>query len=271
MTLGMNAGFGNLISQETLAFLTSLGVSKVRQEIPSGLSQEKLDLLVREFKDCAVTPLFLVHSVPSARQLTDTALTLLGQNWELEIYNEVTDMSPKVYRLDAESIRFSVRRAGFQGDIYYGAIPNLNQSSLDWLSQVRLPADDPRVGVSFHRYAVIWMGDQYPRIAHEGHLNRRDEMFALLDVAKGRKIICSEWGFDVGTRKFLWYDQALSESDQTKMAVDEMYWFSEFLSDIYWYQLNDGPTTSFIDRYGLRTTDCRVRGFLQALQEHSHL
>ena len=149
------------------------------------------------------------------------------------------------------------RRPGFDGPVISGGISNLSPRRLAYLEQMTaagLPSD---VVVGFHRYPH-GLGPQVP---HPGFPSRDAEWARLKSIAAGRQLACTEFGHHTARRSYRFMRiiplrRRLSEDTVAEHIVYDLTYFRNrgcLLAAVY--QLNDGPTDTPIDRYGIRRAD----------------
>lgn len=277
MRAGLQAGFGESLAAD-LAGIAEHGFQLIRQDLYA--KTDAIDPLVAEFDKTPLIPLFLIgggriaqREMPEKRlepyelaEMTDLVVAVAREygvhDYALEIGNE-PDLS--LYERDpedfAEAVRachFAAREAGFEGPVLSGGISNLNTRGLKYLARMmasgRLPADDLVIG--FHRYPESGRG---PLAPHQWFSSREDEWQTLLRISGARPTACTELGYhtqdilsDEGVARSVIWDLNFYEARGCLTAVV--------------YQLNDGPSSSYLDHYGVRYLDGRWKPVAEAVK-----
>lgn len=266
MMRGVQMGFGECLGPEPFDLVESWGAEVVR----IGVEPDKHapEAIVAELVGRSVTPVICVDLRLDVGTTVDAAQAQLPRYW-LELGNEPLLhegwKNPRKYAAYAERQIRCADDAGLPRDhICVASIPNCESDTLRWLDDLCwiLDAMDPdrELQISFHRYARVEAGRQRPLMAHRYHRNRLEEWNALLDAAHDRALVCTEFGFDAGVRESGGHQMAMLPTRQGGACRRELEWMaSHGLPFAIWYQLNDGPTTTFIDRYGLRASDGTVK------------
>lgn len=257
MSCSLNAGFGAPLGAETLALIRSWGFTGVRQDVPT---PEVARLLVGEFVDSGLEPIFVVGSgtqqmpqdILSVCLAVDEAMRSLEVGGWIEVGNEL-DASP-VYAAHPERAGKLWQDASsmiFTAGLITGGVTNLSSAGLDWLEWAirAAPALGPNVVVGYHSYR-----DKFTTVK-SGFSSRIAEMRSLAIVSGWRQTRCTEVGYHtapgekncLGRRK-----RALTDQEVADFAAQEMAFLGH---NLVWYQLNDGPSTDAIDRYGIRRMD----------------
>ena len=278
MLVGLNAGFGETLAAD-FPFITSTGLSVVRQEFGIEIDDAALGQLIGEFVGRPIRLLALLgggknqattggriepHEFAALGTRVATAAAAAGLTDHLiEVGNEpdIGHVSHATRPMDfAEAVRqthAAVRAAGFAGPVVSGGVSNLSPERLDYLQQTviaGLPAD---VVVGFHRYPH-GLG---PDVPHPGFASRDAEWARLQSIAGGRTVACTEFGHHTAQRKYLFWGfiplkKRLSDDKVAEHVVYDLNYFRDrgcLLSAVY--QLNDGLTDTAIDRYGIRRAD----------------
>jgi hypothetical protein len=268
--VGINAGFGDSLAAE-FAALKSFGFSIVRQDVFAHYNLDTVAQLVEEFADAPVLPLFLIgggkieHDDGESRiephelaaittTVVETAKRVGLDEYLIEIGNEPDIAHPgysdRPYDF-AEAVRQcrdAARSLAFDGPIVVGGIANLNDRGFEYLAELlaapTLPLDDLVIG--FHRYPETGRG---PLCAHDRYQSRRDEFETLLGLVGDRPVACTEFGYHTASARPF----TLDDED----VADATLWDLGFYSGggalfACVYQLNDGPSDAYVDRYGVR-------------------
>jgi hypothetical protein len=276
MLIGLNAGFGLPLGSDW-PFITSIGCAVVRQEFRFEIDDATLALLMADFAGQPVRLLALLgggsnekaaggriepheFAALGARVATAAAAAALT-NVSIEVGNE-----PDIGHVDyssrpadfADAIRqthLAIRAAGFVGPVVTGGVSNLSPKRLDYLQQVVTAGIPLDVVIGFHRYPH-GLG---PEVPHPGFANRDAEWARLQSIAGGRPVACTEFGHHTARRKYLFLGllrRRLSDQTVAEHITFDLAYFRDrgcLLAAVY--QLNDGPTDTPIDRYGIRRAD----------------
>ena len=275
MLVGLNAGFGETLAAD-FPFITSTGFAVVRQGFRFEIDDATLNLLLGEFVGRPIRLLALIgggrneksaggriepHEFAALGTRVATAAAAAGLTDHLiEVGNE-----PDIGHIDyvtrpmdfAEAIRqthTAVRAAGFAGPFISGGISNLSPERLDYLQQMVTSGFPPDVVLGFHRYPH-GLG---PEVPHPGFASRDAEWARLQSIAAGRTVACTEFGHHTAERKYkLWgfipLKKRLSDEKVAEHIIFDLTYFRDRGSLLAaGYQLNDGPTDTAIDRYGIR-------------------
>ena len=278
MLVGLNAGFGLPLGADS-AFIHSIGCRVVRQEFRFEIDDATIALLMA---DIAGQPLGLLallgggtNSKRGGRRIEPHEFAELGTRVAtaaasaglmdvlIEVGNE-PDIGHVDYRTRPADFGqavvqtlAAVRRAGFDGPVISGGISNLSPRRLAYLEQMTaagLPSD---VVVGFHRYPH----GLAPQVPHPGFRSRDAEWARLKGIAAGRALACTEFGHHTARRVYRFMRliplrRRLSEDTVAEHIVYDLTYFRNrgcLLAAVY--QLNDGPTDTPIDRYGIRRAD----------------
>jgi hypothetical protein len=270
MHVGLNAGFGDALAGE-FPGLASHGFAVARQDLFAHDDPSRVAALVAEFVGAPVRPLFLIggghmqHAdgtrvTPAelaawTRQVVETADDVGLLDYLIEIGNE-PDIADRGYSHRpgdfADAVRqchLVARSLGWHGPIVSGGVANLNRRGLAYLATVvpRLPDD---VIVGFHRYPPAGRG---PLAPHDQFRSREDEWRALLDVVEGRAVACTEFGYHTATEPD---GHTRTDAEVAESVLWDLAFYDERAVPVACvYQLNDGPTDTWIDRFGVRAFD----------------
>lgn len=276
MLVGLNAGFGDPLTADW-PFIHSIGCRLVRQEFRFELDDARLGVLMA---DVATQPIQLLallgggrnqkaaggrlepHEFAALGARVVTAASAVGlTDVFIEVGNEPDIGHPDYTSRPAdfgEAIRqthAAVRAAGFVGPVVSGGVSNLSPERLNYLAQMVGSGLPPDVVLGFHRYPHR-LG---PEVPHPGFSSREAEWARLQSIAAGRAVACTEFGHHTAIRKhgFLGL-QKTRLSDQTvaeHITFDLTFFHDRGCLIAAVYQLNDGPTDTAIDRYGIRRAD----------------
>ncbi len=272
MLVGLQAGFGSTLAAEFDA-IASYGFTLVRQDLYAQYDDAIAQQLIVECVGAPVTPLFLVgggsiafpdgsriepHELAAmTATVVQTAQAAGLTDYAIEIGNE-PDIACAGYAHHpadfAEAIRQCLDAAvthGFQGPFISGGIANLNNRGLRYLAHLLAAGSMPlsEVVIGFHRYPEAGRAMLAP---HDQFRSRTDEWDAFHQLVGTRPVACTEFGYHTANATPI----TLTDHD----VADAVLWdltFYEERGALYAvvYQLNDGPTNTWIDRYGVRTVE----------------
>jgi len=261
------AGFGQPISGTDLTLIASLGFGGIRQDV---LSVDAVDTLVKQFANFPLYPWFVVgggqqggpqqqpDAVIQVAKAVATAMKAYSVAGSIEIGNEL-DISP-IYKDDPDKAgrlwqdaALNVRVVSMSPIVFTGGITNTSDVALEWLDHAlgAAPALPGAVRIAFHSYR------SNPDAASHGFQSRADEMRELRTIVGSRTIACTEVGYQTASkRKCLGIKTAgLSDQQVFEYAKAEDAFFNAIVCEYAWYQLNDGPSDTPLDRYGIRRFD----------------
>ena len=282
MLVGLNAGFGLPLTADW-PFIHAAGCKVVRQEFRFEIDDATLALLMADIASQPIRLLALLgggknqkaaggriepHEFAALGARVTTAAAAAGlTDVFIEVGNEpdIGHVDYKTRPADfAEAIRqthLAVRGAGFLGAVVTGGVSNLSPERLNYLQQVVTAGVPLDVVIGFHRYPH-GLGPQVP---HPGFANRDAEWARLQSIAGGRKVACTEFGHHTARRKYLFLGfipltKRLSDNTIAQhITFDLTYFRDRGCLAAAVYQLNDGPTDTAIDRYGVRRADGRPK------------
>lgn len=248
MIKGLQAGFGPSIAADIPA-LRDLSVGLVRLDC-QGFGPLTTRSRAIEVRAAGLIPFTIVDS---RLQLDD-----LPSGINVEYLNEpdLRGISPHVYRA---SVLAMARRCEDLGlHLWAGAVSNLHTNGLAYLDAAGASSWPASVNVSVHRYPH---GDT-PQTPQPGSSSRADEVSKLRRViGTNRPWGVSEFGYHTASRANWWQRILGIRKQWTDDQVAEMvawewdFWELSGARGAVLYQLNDGPTTGRLDRYGIRRTD----------------
>jgi hypothetical protein len=276
MLVGVNAGFGLPLGADA-DFIHSIGCAVVRQEFRFEIDDATLALLMADISGQPLRLLALLgggtnskvggsriepHEFAALGTRVATAAASAGlADMLIEVGNEpdIGNVDYKTRPSDfADAIRqthLAVRAAGFLGRVLTGGISNLSPERLNYLGQVVTAGIPLDVVIGFHRYPH-GLG---PKVAHPGFASRDAEWARLQSIAAGRPVACTEFGHHTARRKHLFFGlikKRLSDETVAEHITFDLAYFRDrgcLLAAVY--QLNDGPTDTPVDRYGIRRAD----------------
>ena len=276
MLIGLNAGFGLPLTADW-PFIHAAGCKVVRQEFRFGVDDATLAVLMADMASQPVRLLALLgggrnekasggriepHEFAALGVRVATAAAAAGlTDVMIEVGNE-PDIGHADYKTRpadfADAVRqthLAVRSSGFVGPVVTGGVSNLSPARLNYLEQVVTAGVPLDVVIGFHRYPH-GLG---PKVPHPGFANRDAEWTRLQNIAAGRAVACTELGHHTARRKFgPWglFRKRLSDAVVAEHITFDLTYFRDkgcLLAAVY--QLNDGPTDTAIDRYGVRRGD----------------
>ena len=251
MIRGLNAGFGEPLAHE-LPALRDLGVQLVRTDCQQ-LDAPKTLARVIEIFHAGLIPLPIIGHVFQLHMLPH------GTHVELRNEPDLEGPSPAVYEGMVIQTARECERYGLT--LWAGAVSNLHQRGLEYLAACRPDRWPASVRVSVHRYPH---GDT-PQTPHTTFTNRESEVNTLRRIItsqrKERTWGVSEFGYHTANRAKTWERYLGIRRQWTDDQVAEFvawewaFWSEAGAAGACLYQLNDGPTSAAIDRYGIRTVD----------------
>ena len=278
MLIGLNAGFGLPLAADW-PFIHATGCTVVRQEFRFEIDDSTLTMLMADIASQPIRLLALLGGGTNARaaggRIEPHEFAVLGARVAtaavaagladvlIEVGNEPDighvdyKTRPGDFAVAVTQTHAAVRAMGFAGPVVSGGVSNLSPERLDYLQQVVTAGVPPDVVLGFHRYPH----GLAPEIPHPGFANRDAEWTRLLTIAAGRPVACTEFGHHTARRRYLLWgfiplhkrlsDQAIADH----ITYDLTYFRDRGCLLAAVYQLNDGPTDTAIDRYGIRRVD----------------
>lgn len=235
---GINAGFGEPLPDDRLAYFVSQGVTCVRTWIGTPANAPIVIQQLQKFE--TLSPLYIVKGSTNAEVMAQLALVPDGSRVELgnepNIGTEGVKMTPGQYAGLATFTRDYCLARGLV--VYYGSVSNCNRDGQAWLKAV-LDAAPWIDRVSVHRYP--YTPDQNPALSPYG--SRTQEMAALRSVLTTgrtlpRRVRVTEIGCKCGPKVYQtgWWIfkqwHAVSQELQLYYLTQEyQYWRFGLLSD----------------------------------------
>lgn len=247
MIFGLNAGFGLPLAHE-LPALKTLGVQLVRTDCQQRTPEQTRDRVL-EISDAGLVPF------PIVRNAEQVELLPSGTNVELRNEPDLNGPSPADYEWEVTPLWDACERLGLF--LWAGAVSNLNARGLRYLTEAHVERWPALVSVSVHRYAN---GDS-PNTPHQGFRTRGHEVEELKRIIGTRTWGVSEFGFSTANRatkldKLLWRKRQWTDAQVAEFVAFEFnFWAKQGALGAALYQLNDGPTNTVLDRYGIRRID----------------
>jgi hypothetical protein len=244
MLRGLQAGFGEPLGATTLLNLSALGVDGVRLDCQTLLATPTQQL-VKEARAFNLIPLPII-SRPSQ-------LEVLPPGTNVEFLNEpdLNGPDPESYRLRLMELVPAAEKAGVR--LWAGSVSNLNARGLGYLAATRPDTWPASVHVTVHRYQT---GANHLS-PHACCRSRGGEVINLRRIIGARPFGVSEFGYHTA-RRWRWGIIPVRFSDAQvadMVAWEWKFWEGHAARFAVLYQLNDGPTTAAIDRFGIRRTD----------------
>jgi hypothetical protein len=238
--VGVQTHFDALVGLDALNALRSFGFTIARIDAQASDIDTTL-AMIAEAEAAGLRPLVIVRDGDQLERLPD------GIDAELKNEPDLNGPAPAVYaQLVWEAIE--IARRGRQ-TLWVGAVSNLNRRGLEYLKSLgELPAD---VGVTVHRY-----GDGTFQGPHEGFPSRDAEVAALRATIGDRPFGVSEFGYP--KLRYGWgpFKRQITPEQAAVLLRQEIgFWAYHGASWSVIYQLNDGPTDTREDRYGIRAFD----------------
>lgn len=249
----LNAGFGELLSQEDIGFIRSVGFNGIRQDVKSA---EGVQALVENALATLSSAIFVVDigsPVLLAALVAEAARNIGAETaCVIEIGNEI-DATAMPARDFGRAVRmaFDAVRTYAPIPVVSGGVTNTSTKALDWLEEA-MPEIPQEVGVGYHTYR-----DGMPHHPHHGFNRREDEFARLRQVAGARYIWHTEGGWHTALRPkpfpLCWQKERLDDIEVGRRLVTEM-WLNQMAGALSFcvYQLNDSVEDNALGRYGLR-------------------
>jgi hypothetical protein len=255
----LNAGFGEPLSAEDHDLIRSWGFDGIRQDVKDSGAIPALVENSRLQKRC----IFVVDIGQAAFLAALVAQEIIKYGLEdasaIEIGNEVdaTPMRPEEFGLTVCRAYEAVRTLG-PVNLISGGVTNTTVKAFNWLGEA-LEVIPEEVGIGYHAYR-----NGTPFQAHDGFKARRDEFKRLREIAGDREIWHTEGGWHTAekTKPFpmCFQKERLTSQEVGNRLVAELRLNEQAGARSFTvYQLNDGPTDTPIDRYGLRTQSGQVK------------
>lgn len=240
---GLNACYHGPNSADAMAHFSALGPMTLRA--PILYSSDGINILtaMEPYDNLSVN--FLVETMND-----DLVAEIASMRWPypvvaISLGNELdlAGVSPQAaHDWTMRSYR-TLRNAGWNGDIM---APSIYCVEPDHLRDYAFPMwqglpDD--IVFDLHRY-----GD--PNAGQDGYRNRQDETDTIRrTVGHTRRLYVSEFGYHTTTPQ--------DEQNALVAATTDIGWFAALGADWAYYQYTDGPGTTNLDHYGIRTLDGR--------------
>ena len=116
------------------------------------------------------------------------------------------------------------------------------------------------VTIGFHRYPEAGCGALAP---HDRFRSRDDEWAAFQQLVGTRPTACTEFGYHTAAA----HPQTLTDQNVAESVLwDLRFYDARQVGLACVYQLNDGPTGTWMDRYGVRAQDGTWKPVAHAIQ-----
>lgn len=238
--IGINAGFGDPISNE-FDNLKRLRFTDVRQDMQYVLSPARWNFLRDEFVESGMTPLYIINP---------EQVTYLRPGDRAELINE-PNFSMTAAQYAETWNRISDVIMDNQLTMFFGSISNLNKVGITWLREAWNLALTKPTHVSIHRYPRD--GGVYQ--PHRGFQSRFDEVDAVRQIVGSTTTLSvTEFGYHTA-RRWRWgfFPTRWNDTDVARMLrVEWGIWETMRIESAYVYQLNDGMSRSYHDKFGIR-------------------
>jgi hypothetical protein len=253
------------IGHALIAELQERGVEGIRadcQKLADGrtlISAHQVDAITREVRAAGL------HCLTTVYTADQCAFLRSGDHVEFRgepdighpgNYADTQPIPPAEYRRLLFEFHAAVAGRGIQ--VWAPAIANLNTRGLEWLAAAD-PASWPAdINVTLHSYPH----GETPTVPHPGFRSRDHEVEVFRRIIGRRPFIVSEFGYHTAprvTRRILgipvqrrrWTDDQVAEY----VDFEWRFWDGHGATGAVLYQLNDGPSDTTLDRYGIRRVD----------------
>ena len=290
MDLFLNAGFNDLLGEQTLRLIHELGFAGVRQDATKEDRPWDLEHIRELCREIALSKLGVIlivnprsgnnekgwDPIDVAEQAGTVAvvaseLGLLAreQPCAIEIGNEPNlDKSGTSYQHDpnrfAELIRRSqdsIRKSVTAPvTVLSGGISNLNRDGLDYLREAVRAGIPEDVAVGYHSYRTT----ATPETPNGGFGSRVEEFRTLRSIAGARRLWCTECGWHtalsvqktvLGKKKIKFNDEQVAEFVSREARLHFQFGAEAFTL----FQLNDREEDCAEARFGIRHTDLSLK------------
>ena len=234
MKFYLQTGFGEPIGAPANDFVRLCAFDGCRIGGSPSVSDAQLTACIQEVEDADLAPLVIVWSLREA--------LAVPAGVDVEFMNEpdLTAISPEEYAAEAMAIQEA------RGWVWAGSISNLNDHGFDYLRRMLAAAPGLR-RISIHRY---------PRnldvnAPQSGFPSREAEIVALRRLIGDREWGVSEFGYHTG-REHWWRRRLTDYQVAERVEWEWRFWRRMGATFATLYQINDGPTAVWYDRYGIR-------------------
>lgn len=252
----LQAIFNEPISHDDLRLIRSLGFDGVRVDVQKMGSGTDVRMLLLDVEGAGLEALVVVRDADQIYELPYPTHVELRNEPDLE------GPAPPDYHALIEPAARVARERGHA--LWVGVVSNLNDRGFRYLRtlvECGLPDD---AGVSVHRYPT----GKGPWVPHDGFASREAEVLELRNlVGWGRRLGLTEFGYHTAPRRSSsWWGRLLGRKERwTDAQVAEYvawefrFWSQQGAEFATLYQINDGPTDTPIDRYGIRASDGHMK------------
>lgn len=278
MRVYVNAGFGECLGAETLAWIRDHGFAGIRQEVFRG---EDAEPIIREIADSGLEAILLLcgghmerisfqHTVDLARHVAIVVRDVVGIDVgriAVEIGNE-PDLACEEYKRHPDEFAKLVREAAAAiwqetpaMTVIAGGVSNTHRDGLAYLEKASRAGFPPGCHIGYHSYHTTTP----PEVPHPSFRSRQEEFDRLDDICAGRPKWCTEVGWHtypsdvrVGVlrqRKTVHFGDA-QVADFTDRELRLQRAAGAVCAAVF--QLNDAPVeppSSYEHRHGVRRQD----------------
>lgn len=255
---------------------STFGEDRLDQAVAEWFDGIRLDYpgLIGPFVGHKIRPLYILHDIADNQALLDAALPALGADgFDIEVFNENEQgrVTPEIWVEGVNAVYRDCDLRGFEGKIMAHWGSNLSRESLNAYAKV-LPQAPASLVVSFHDYPYgvqsggrkAWPGTGSPDAA----------LAELIDLAKGRDVVCSEFGWHTFPEEKGWwiFKRTVQLTDQDVydyLIKDLRRYASHGVKMACIYQWRDGkqPIDNFLGAFGLHTFDSVPKRQLSAVRD----
>jgi hypothetical protein len=217
---------GGLLGAELCQELRTKGIDHFRLGAGEATLYDCQEML-REARECGADHLLILNCIGILKELYDTNV-----EWGNEPNGQITDASYHKWFMKAYEV------CKKNNNLLFGpCINNLSKDALRWMKGFMRFGVPDDVIITYHHYTEKFDKPQ------EGFASREEEMEALLEIADGRNIACSESGYNSPV-----------EDLQAHHVAQELE-FAEKYGLLFWtyFQLNDDVALDL--HFGARRAD----------------
>lgn len=273
-SVGVNAGFGELLNPSQLAIMQQLKFTHCRTEINPTATDVDVRAILNQFVGTSIRPLVLLCG--GSRIATVSKLQLASHAvrvWEIaaridtelvagfECYNEpdLAGMSSTEAAEHGVAVYRALRGAGFGGWIFALSVSNTHTAGVQYASGMSwetLPAD---LNAAIHFYAP----DADPTRGHRVGRTYADDLELMIRTCAGRIPAVTEVGWHSGPRGRIWGiwpRPRLTNAQITASLVNALHtYMARGVPFVSIYQIADGKADTWINRYGLTTFEGKLK------------
>jgi hypothetical protein len=255
----LNCGFGDPIADADFRLIESLGFAGIRQDVPAG----RETLLVRNFARTSLRPLFLLDgdSLPQRAAAVAALAAEASLDAAIEVTNE-PDVAPE-WQSNPAALADVVRRiyvAVPDFPVVTGGITSTSDRGLSYIERLVAAGLPPDVIIGYHSYRTT----RTPETPLAGFASREAEFDRLRLAAAGRRLWNTEVGWHTAPFSvskgfplcFVKETKRWTDQDVAGFLAAELELNAAFGAEIMTvYQLNDGPSDTPENRFGIRRQD----------------